>query len=160
MTLVRAWSFISVKVGIFICRFLICNGSSLLKGLSKIMFQSNCCEVDLNYSCGQNYNRFALLLEIPQEIRFEEDTCRRDRRSGATLIEWVQCQPLATLQLTLFIWKKQQPFNSLDRSCTNLPIYQSENLITLNILHLAFLQFSVDQSNLKYLVEHIVQKAS
>ena len=77
---------------------------SLLKGLSKIVFRSNCCEVDLNYSCGQNYNQFALLLEIPQEIRFEED--RRGRRSGATLIEWVWCQPLATLPLTLFIWKK------------------------------------------------------
>ena len=61
---------------------------SLLKGLSKIVFRSNCCEVDLNYSCGQNYNQFALLLEIPQEIRFEEDTCRRDRRSGATLISF------------------------------------------------------------------------
>ena len=49
---------------------------SLLKGLSKIVFRSNCCEVDLNYSCGQNYNRFALLLEIPQKIRFEEDSRR------------------------------------------------------------------------------------
>ena len=41
MTLVRAWSFISVKVGIFFWRFLFCNGSSSWKSLEFLYCESS-----------------------------------------------------------------------------------------------------------------------